>query len=277
MAKAIMIQGTCSNAGKSFVTAGLCRAFSNAGYKTAPFKSQNMSRNYYKLDDGKIISSAQAVQCMAARCEISVNSNPIVLMPNSDVGSNVVVMGESVGNMNAKEYFSYKNKLRPTIQNAFDELSKNNDIIVIEGGGSPAEINLREGDIVNMGMAKMAKAPVILVGDIDRGGVFASIYGTIKLLEKDEQELIKGFVINKFRGDIDILLPGVKTIEELTGKQCFGVVPYADVYMEAEDSLCENNGTEKPSIEFIDKEFDKIARVIENSVNMKKLYALLNI
>ncbi|MEG1449095.1 MAG: cobyric acid synthase [Oscillospiraceae bacterium] len=277
MAKAIMIQGTCSNAGKSFVTAGLCRAFSNAGYKTAPFKSQNMSRNYYKLDNGKIISSAQAVQCMAARCEKSVLSNPIVLVPNSDVGSNVVVMGESVGNMNAKEYFVFKNSLRDTIQKAFSDLSEKNDIIVIEGGGSPAEINLREGDIVNMGMAKMANAPVILVGDIDRGGVFASIYGTINLLEKDEQDLIKGFVINKFRGDIDILLPGVKTIEDLTKKSCFGVVPYADVYMEAEDSLCENNDSEKPSAEFIDAEFDKIARVIENSLNMKKIYAMLNI
>ena len=239
MAKAIMIQGTMSNAGKSLFTAGLCRIFKQDGYKPAPFKSQNMALNSFITKEGYEMGRAQVVQAEAAGIEPSVLMNPILLKPTSDQGSQVIVNGEVAGNMNAEEYFKYKSKLIPDIMRAFETLSRNHDIIVIEGAGSPAEINLKSEDIVNMGMAKMAKAPVLLVADIDRGGVFASIYGTIMLLEEDERKLIKGIIINKFRGDVEILKPGLKMIEEKVGIPVLGVVPYLKIDIEDEDSLSE--------------------------------------
>ena len=205
MAKAIMIQGTMSNSGKSFLTAGLCRVFKQDGYRTAPFKSQNMALNSYITKDGLEIGRAQAMQAEAAGIEPTVDMNPILLKPTSNVGSQVIVNGEVRGNMDAMDYYRNKTQLIPDVMEAYRRLSEAYDIIVIEGAGSPAEINLHENDIVNMGMAKMAGAPVLLVGDIDRGGVFAALYGTVKLLEEDEQSMIKGLVINKFRGDVKIL------------------------------------------------------------------------
>lgn len=239
MAKSIMIQGTASNAGKSLFVAALCRIFKQDGYKVAPFKSQNMALNSYITKEGLEMGRAQVVQAEAAGIEPSVMMNPILLKPTSDSGSQVIVNGEVLGNMKATEYFKYKNKLVPDILKAYNYLNDNYDIIVIEGAGSPAEINLKLDDIVNMGMAKMANSPVLLVGDIDRGGVFASIYGTIMLLTDEERRMVKGTVINKFRGSVEILKPGLDMIEELTKVPVVGVVPYLNVDIDDEDSLSE--------------------------------------
>ena len=229
MAKAIMVQGTMSNAGKSLVTAGLCRVFNQDGHKVAPFKSQNMALNSFITRTGAEMGRAQVVQAEAANIEPSVLMNPILLKPTSDKGSQVIVNGEAIGTMTAAEYFAFKTQLIPEIMKAYNQLDSENDVIVIEGAGSPAEINLRGQDIVNMGMAKMAKAPVLLVADIDRGGVFASIYGTLMLLEEDERAMVKGIVINKFRGDINILQPGLEMIEKKTGIPVVGVIPMLKV------------------------------------------------
>ena len=237
MAKAIMIQGTMSNSGKSFVTAGLCRVFTQDGYRVAPFKSQNMALNSYITKEGLEIGRAQAVQAEACMIEPTHWINPILLKPTSDMGSQVIVNGEVYGNMNAVEYYERKAELIPEIMKAFHHLAEENDIIVIEGAGSPAEINLAKDDIVNMGMAKMAEAPVILVADIDRGGVFASAYGTIKLLPQEDQDRFCGVVINKFRGDVEILKPGLAQLEELTGKPVLGVLPMEKIDIDDEDSL----------------------------------------
>lgn len=239
MAKVVMIQGTMSNAGKSLITAGLCRIFKEDGYRVAPFKSQNMALNSYITRDGLEMGRAQAMQAQACGIEPSVYMNPVLLKPTTDMGSQVIVNGRSIGNMPAAEYFKYKKKLIPDILKAYEILSSNNDIIVVEGAGSPAEINLKENDIVNMGLAKMLDAPVLLAGDIDRGGVFAQLYGTVELLEKEERDRIKGLIINKFRGDRKILEPGIRMIEEKCKKKVFGVIPYGTVDIEDEDSLSE--------------------------------------
>jgi len=237
MGKVIMVQGTMSNVGKSFLVAGLCRIFKEDGYSVAPFKSQNMALNSYITNDGLEMGRAQVVQCEAAGIEPSVLMNPILLKPTTDMGSQVIVMGEVMGHMMAKEYFAYKKKLVPIVQKAFDTLIEQYDIVVIEGAGSPAEINLKQEDIVNMGMAKMADAPVLLVGDIDRGGVFAQLYGTMELLEKEEQERVKGLIINQFRGDPSLLESGITMLEEKCNRKVVGVVPFMDVDIEEEDSL----------------------------------------
>ena len=239
MAKAIMIQGTMSNAGKSLLAAGLCRIFHQDGYRVAPFKSQNMALNSYITEEGLEMGRAQVMQAEAAGIRPSVLMNPILLKPTNDVGSQVIVNGEVLGNMNARDYFKYKHKLIPDIMKAYNTLAAENDIIVIEGAGSPAEINLKQEDIVNMGMAKMAKAPVLLVGDIDRGGVFAQLIGTVMLLEEDEKAMVKGMIINKFRGDKSILDPGVEMLEQMSHIPVVGVAPYLQIEVEDEDSLTE--------------------------------------
>ena len=237
MAKAIMVQGTASNAGKSLLAAGLCRIFKQDGYRVAPFKSQNMALNSAITPDGLEMGRAQVVQAEAAGVAPDARMNPILLKPTSNVGSQVIVGGVPRGTMPAGEYFHYRKTLIPEVMAAYESLSADYDIIVIEGAGSPAEINLRQDDIVNMGMAKRAKAFRSVVGPLDRGGVFASLYGTVALLESDEQARIKGFVINKFRGDVEILRPGLKQLEELTGKPVLGVVPMLKVDVDDEDSL----------------------------------------
>lgn len=239
MAYKIMVQGTMSNAGKSLVVAGLARLFAREGYKTAPFKSQNMALNSYITEDGFEIGRAQAVQAEAAGIMPEVYMNPVLLKPVSEMGSQVIVNGKAVCNMKAKDYFQYKTKLVPDIMAAFNYLDKKFDVVIIEGAGSPAEINLKENDIVNMGLAKMTDAPVLLVGDIDRGGVFAQIYGTIALLEEDERNRIKGILINKFRGDKSILAPGIKMLEDKCNKPVYGVIPYINIDIDDEDSLSE--------------------------------------
>ncbi|MFR0985300.1 MAG: cobyric acid synthase [Frisingicoccus sp.] len=239
-AKVIMVQGTMSNSGKSFITAGLCRVFAQDGYRVAPFKSQNMALNSYITKDGLEMGRAQVVQAEAAGVEPTADMNPILLKPTSHTGSQVIVNGRVRGQMKAMDYFKHKTELIPDIMAAFGRLSEACDIIVIEGAGSPAEINLKENDIVNMGLAKMVDAPVLLVGDIDRGGVFASLYGTVKLLEAEEQARIQGLIINKFRGDPEILKPGVQMIEELVHIPVVGVVPMEKIDIDDEDSLSEH-------------------------------------
>ena len=238
-AKPIMIQGTMSNAGKSLLCAALCRIFKQDGFRVMPFKSQNMALNSFITDEGLEMGRAQVVQAEAAGVKPSVLMNPILLKPTTDVGSQVIVNGEVRGNMRAVDYFKYKKELIPDIMHAYDTLAAESDIIVIEGAGSPAEINLKADDIVNMGMAKMAKSPVLLVGDIDRGGVFAQLYGTVALLEPEERAMVKATIINKFRGDVTILDPGLDMLYDLVKVPCAGVVPYTRVDIDDEDSLSE--------------------------------------
>ena len=237
MAKNIMIQGTMSNAGKSLIAAGLCRIFKQDGYKVAPFKSQNMALNSFITADGKEMGRAQVVQAQAAGIAPDVRMNPILLKPTTDVGSQVIVNGVVQGNMRAMEYYRRKREFLPAVLEAYHALEQEFDIIVIEGAGSPAEINLKSEDIVNMGLAKLVDAPVLLVGDIDRGGVFAQLYGTIALLEPEEQRRVKGTIVNKFRGDRAILQPGIDILERICGVPVAGVVPYAHLDIDDEDSL----------------------------------------
>lgn len=237
MAKVIMVQGTMSNAGKSLLVAGLCRIFKQDGYRVAPFKSQNMALNSFITTEGLEMGRAQVMQAEAAGMPPMVCMNPILLKPTNHTGSQVIVNGEVFGNMSAKDYFAYKNQLIPDIKKAFRKLEEYADIIVIEGAGSPAEINLKENDIVNMGLAEMVDAPVLLVGDIDRGGVFAQLLGTLLLLTDKEKERVKGLIINKFRGDKSILDPGIEMLEEKGKVPVIGVVPYMELSLEDEDSL----------------------------------------
>lgn len=239
MAKPIMIQGTMSNAGKSILTGGLLRVLKQDGVKAAPFKSQNMALNSFITMEGLEMGRAQVMQAEAAMIEPSVRMNPILLKPTNDTGSQVIVNGEVTGVMSATEYFRKKREYIPAILEAYHSLAAEYDVIVIEGAGSPAEINLKKDDIVNMGMAAMVDAPVLLAGDIDRGGVFAQIVGTIVLLEEEEKRRIKGTIINKFRGDKEILRPGLRMLEEKTKIPVCGVVPYFHLDIDDEDSLTE--------------------------------------
>jgi adenosylcobyric acid synthase len=239
MAMNIMIQGTMSNAGKSLLAAGLCRIFRQDGLRVAPFKSQNMALNSFITKAGGEMGRAQVVQAEAAGIDPDVRMNPILLKPTTDVGSQVIVNGQVQGNMRAMEYYRHKRDYIPAILEAYNGLAKDFDVIVIEGAGSPAEINLKADDIVNMGMAKLADAPVLLVGDIDRGGVFAQLYGTVALLEPEERARIKGTVVNKFRGDRAILEPGIRILEDLCKVPVAGVIPYVHLDIDDEDSLSE--------------------------------------
>ena len=239
MAKSIMIQGTMSNAGKSLLAAGLCRIFRQDGLRVAPFKSQNMALNSFITKAGGEMGRAQVVQAEAAGIDPDVRMNPILLKPTTDVGSQVIVNGVAQGNMRAMEYYRRKPDFIPAIMEAYNGLAAEFDVIVIEGAGSPAEINLKKDDLVNMGMAKLADAPVFLVGDIDRGGVFAQLYGTVALLEPEERARIKGTIVNKFRGDRAILEPGIKILEDLCGVPVAGVIPYVHLDIDDEDSLSE--------------------------------------
>lgn len=239
MAKSIMIQGTMSNVGKSLLTAGLCRILKQDGYKVAPFKSQNMALNSYITEEGLEMGRAQVMQAEACGIKPSVHMNPILLKPTTDMGSQVIVNGEVIGNMKAVDYFKFKKSLIPDILKAYHKLEEEFDIIIIEGAGSPAEINLKQEDIVNMGMAKLVDSPVLLVGDIDRGGVFAQLIGTVMLLEEEEKDRIKALIVNKFRGDKSILAPGIDMLEEKSGKKVAGVIPYMYLDIDDEDSLSE--------------------------------------
>ncbi len=245
MAECIMIQGTMSGAGKSLLVTALCRIFLQDGYRVAPFKSQNMALNSFVTPDGLELGRAQAVQAEAAGVECDVRMNPILLKPSSDMGSQLIVSGRVRGEYDARSYFAMRHSLIPEIRAAYESLAAENDIIVIEGAGSPAEINLRQNDIVNMGLAALVNAPVLLAGDIDRGGVFAQLYGTIALLQAEERQRVAGTVINKFRGDIELLRPGLAELERLTDVPVLGVVPWLRVDIDDEDSLAPRLGNDR--------------------------------
>ncbi len=259
MAKAIMIQGTMSNSGKSFLAAALCRIFKQDGYSCAPFKSQNMALNSYITKDGLEMGRAQVMQAEAAGTEPLAIMNPILLKPTTDNGSQIIVNGKAICNMDAKKYFQYKKELIPEIEKAYKTLSNSFDIIVIEGAGSPVELNLKKDDIVNMGMARFARSPVLLTGDIDRGGIFAQLLGTLMLLDPDEQNMVKGLVVNKFRGDKSIFQSGTDILREKGGKPVAGVIPYIDCDIEDEDSLSQK--LEQKTIGIIDIAVIRLPRI----------------
>lgn len=236
-AERLMFVGTTSDSGKSWAVTALCRILKQRGKRVAPFKSQNMALNSFITADGKEMGRAQVFQAEAAGVAPDVRMNPILLKPSTDSDAQIVLMGKVAGNMGAADYQQYKPKLRPKLAAIFNELAAENDVVLLEGAGSPTEINLNENDIVNMGMAKLADAPVILVADIDRGGVYATIYGTIKLLPKADQKRIKGIIINKFRGDESLLVSGNQMIEKLTGVPVIGVLPMTAIDLDDEDSV----------------------------------------
>ena len=234
----LMVQGTTSDAGKTVLVAGLCRVLSNKGIQVAPFKPQNMALNSAVTEDGGEIGRAQALQADAARVKPHVHMNPILLKPNTDIGAQVIVQGKAIETMDAWGFQDYKKLAMPYVLESFAYLNDHYQCVVVEGAGSPAEINLRENDIANMGFAEAADVPVIIVADIDRGGVFAHLYGTLALLSESEQARVQGFVINRFRGDISLLVPGLEWLEEKTGKPVLGVIPYLHgLNLEAEDAI----------------------------------------
>ena len=243
-----MVQGTGSSVGKSLLATALCRIFQRDGYRVAPFKAQNMSLNSFVTPDGAEIGRAQAVQAEAARVLPTADMNPVLLKPEADHRSQLVVMGRPEGVIESRFFNRRKEILWKVVTRALDRLRSDFDLVVIEGAGSPAEINLRQGDIVNMEVALYADSPVLLVGDIDKGGVFASLYGTVFLLTPEERELVRGVIVNKFRGDESILKPGLRQLEELTGVPVLGVVPYfTDLYVPEEDSPATHNTLGRPS------------------------------
>ena len=242
----LMIQGTTSDAGKSLLVTALCRWLFRQGVRVAPFKPQNMALNSAVAVDGGEVGRSQAVQALACGLEPHTDMNPVLLKPNTDIGSQVIVHGRAVGNMDARDYYDYKPLAREAALAAYRRLSMRYDLVLVEGAGSPAEINLRANDIANMGFAEGVDCPVILVADIDRGGVFAHLVGTLELLSESEQRRVKGFVINRFRGDIALLQPGLDWLEHRTGKPVLGVLPYLQgLHLEAEDSL--SLGSSSPS------------------------------
>ena len=280
MTKSLMIQGTSSGAGKTILVTALCRIFSDLGYTVSPFKAQNMS-NYSYVTKQFEISRAQAIQALASRTDINPLQNPILLKPLGNYRSSVFVNGQFFKNMHASNYyenFVLKTGFKTAV-NAFDELSKSHEIIFLEGAGSPAEINLQKFDITNMKIAQKTNSPVLLITDIERGGAFASIIGTMELIEKKYADLVKGFVVNKFRGDIEILKPGFKKLRKMTGLPVFGTIPSVDFDIPDEDSIgtsSKNLKWNSTSLKKLDKEINKIAKVVKSSLNIRQVEKLLN-
>ena len=273
-----MIQGTSSGAGKTTLVAALCRIFSNAGYNVAPFKSQNMSNFSYK-GKGFEISRAQAVQAVAARTEITPDMNPILLKPRGDYWSSVFLRGKYYKKLHANEYYKkfVLSKGLELVSKSLHTLQKKYDLVILEGAGSPAEINLEKFDIANMGIAKKTSIPVILITDIDRGGSFASIVGTLQLLDKKYQKLVKGFVFNKFRGDLNLLKPGFRKLKQITGKPVFGTVPMAKFSLPEEDSLGvkpKEMAWNKKNLKNIDSEIEKLSKLVKLNLNIKAIERL---
>ena len=273
-----MIQGTSSGAGKTTLVAALCRIFSNAGYSVAPFKSQNMSNFSYK-GKGFEISRAQAIQAVAARAEITPDMNPILLKPRGNYWSSVFLQGKYYKKLHANEYYKkfVLSKGLELVSKSLHTLQKNYDLVILEGAGSPAEINLEKFDIANMGIAEKTNRPVILISDIERGGSFASIVGTLQLLDKKHRKLIKGFVFNKFRGDLSILKPGFKKIKQNTGKPVFGTLPMAKFSLPEEDSLGvkpKEMVWNKRNLKKIDLEIEKLSKLVKLNLNIKAIERL---
>lgn len=278
--KSLMIQGTSSGSGKTTLVTSLCRIFSDKGFSVAPFKSQNMSNYAYKTNDFEI-SRAQAIQAIAARCEITPDLNPILLKPLGNYYSDVYLNGILFKKMHASEYYKkFVNTKGLTIATkSFKHLQKNYDLIILEGAGSPAEINLQKFDIANMKMAEISNSSVLLISDIDRGGSFASIVGTMSLLEKKYQKLVKGFVINKFRGDINILKPGFKKIKEITNRPIIGTIPMINLDLPEEDSLSANakNITwNKKNLAKIENEIDKLGKLVKSNLNIAEIERMIS-
>ena len=247
MSGALLVAGTSSDAGKSMVVAGLCRLLARKGVKVAPFKAQNMSNNSAVTVEGGEIGRAQATQARAAGLEPSVRFNPILLKPGSDRSSQLVVRGHVVDTVTARNYIAHRDRLAAVVAEDLQSLRNEFDAVIREGAGSPAEINLRATDLANMGLARAANLPVLLVGDIDRGGLLAHLFGTLAVLEPEDQKLIAGFVVNKFRGDAALLEPGLQQLEKRTGRPTYGVLPYVDdLWMDTEDSLSVRLGTPRP-------------------------------
>jgi len=274
-----MIQGTASSAGKTTLVTALCRIFVEKGFSVAPFKAQNMSNYAYKGKDFEI-SRAQAVQALASRVEISADLNPILLKPLGDYRSSIFLRGKFYKKMHADDYykkFIQKNGMK-TVLRSFNTLEKNHDLIIIEGAGSPVEINLTKYDIANMKLAEKTKSPVILITDIERGGSFGSIVGTMSLLEKKHQRMIKGFVFNKFRGDLDILKPGFRKLKQNTGKPVFGTIPLTKFLLPEEDSITSNSkqlALNRQNLKKIDSEIEKLSKVVKSSLNIRAIEKLL--
>ena len=289
MAKTIMIQGTSSGVGKSILTTALCRIFTKDGYKVAPFKVQNMSSNAHILKNGYKMARSQAISAYACNKEPDYKMNPILLEPDSN-GTQVYLNGEYKGNMDRFSYEDVKTTFFEEAIKSFNILCNENDIVVIEGAGSPVELNLIKNDIVNMGFAKKVNTPVILIGDILRGGVFASLYGTINLMEKEEQNLVKGIIVNKFKGDIKYFNDGKTLIEQTCKKDVLGIIPHFEINIEDEDNLVDNgimktkefllnslnNCDENAYIDYIHKQFDLLANKVRENLNMEKIYKILN-
>lgn len=245
----LMVQGTTSDAGKSTLVAGLCRVFADAGVNVAPFKPQNMALNSAVTDDGGEIGRAQALQAVAAKVPTQVDFNPILLKPNSDTGAQVIIHGRAISNMEAQTYHDYKTVAMEAVLESHQRLARAFDLLMVEGAGSPAEINLRENDIANMGYAEAVDCPVIIIADIDKGGVFAHLVGTLELLSETEQARVKGFVINRFRGDMSLLQSGLDWLEQKTGKPVLGVLPYVhDLSLDAEDAISLANPVEQAKV-----------------------------
>ena len=273
-----MIQGTSSGSGKTTLVAALCRIFSNAGYKVAPFKSQNMSNFSYK-GKGFEISRAQAVQAVAARTEITPDMNPILLKPRGDYWSSVFLRGKYYKKLHANEYYKkfVLSKGLELVSKSLHTLQKKYDLVILEGAGSPAEINLEKFDIANMGIANKTSIPVILITDIERGGSFASIVGTLQLLDKKYQKLVKGFIFNKFRGDLNLLKPGFRKLKQITGKPVFGTVPMAKFSLPEEDSLGvkpKEMAWNKKNLKNIDSEIEKLSKLVKLNLNIKAIERL---
>lgn len=278
--KSLMIQGTSSGSGKTTLVTALCRIFANKGFSVAPFKSQNMSNYAYKTKDFEI-SRAQAIQAIAARCKIIPDLNPILLKPLGNYYSDVYLNGKMFKKMHATEYYQkfVQTKGLHIATKSLKNLQKNHDLIILEGAGSPTEINLKKSDIANMKMAEIANSSVLLITDIDRGGSFASIVGTMSLLEKKHQKLVKGFVINKFRGDVDILKPGFKKIQDITKRSILGIIPMIDLNMPEEDSLggkAKNIIWNKKNLDNIENEIDKISKLVNSNLNIKEIERMIN-
>ena len=277
--KSLMIQGTSSGAGKTTLVAALCRVFSDKGYRVAPFKSQNMSNFGYITPDFEI-SRAQAIQAFGARCNITPDLNPILLKPVGNYSSVVYLNGKRFKKMHAKEYYEkfVNSEGMKLASKSLKTLQKDFDLVIMEGAGSPAEINLQKYDIANMKMAKKANANVLLVTDIDRGGSFASLAGTMALIEKKYQKLVKGFIFNKFRGDIDVLKPGFKKLKNLTNIPVIGTIPLVSLNLPEEDSLNSNPKDivwNKKNIKKIDNELNKLSKIVKLNMDINSIEKML--
>ncbi|MDE6357502.1 MAG: cobyric acid synthase [Eubacteriales bacterium] len=284
MAKIIMVQGTSSGVGKSIFSTALCRIFKQDGYKVAPFKAQNMSSNFHILENGYKMARSQAICAYACGIEPDFTMNPILLMPKGK-DTEIYLNGKYKGTIDGFKYKNIKMEFFDEVLKSFNKLYNENDIVVIEGAGSPVELNLIETDIVNMGFARKVKSPVLLISDITRGGVFASLYGTVKLINEPDRSLIKGLVINKFKGDTKYFKNGEKIIEEICEKDVLGVIPYFQINIEDEDSLTDDGKIKtKESLmenltedymQYLYKQFDLLADNFRKNLNMKKIYKIL--